>query len=212
MPAAAERIMVAPDTAPCSGVAPTTCLQVKRPGELDWQLHHSAIEGFVHEPGVASLLLVRERRIDHPPADAPDRVWVLEETIARDTIPSTLAGRLEGLRGTGWRLRLVEPAGRFGEAWRSTGLTLTFDAASDRIAGYGGCNRWFGAWSVDADGQSLAGQPFGSTQMACEEPRMAIEGAYLDLLGSARALRWWGTEVEVVARNGSRLLYERLLE
>lgn len=206
-----ERIIVAPEAAPCSGVGPMTCLQVKRPGELDWRLHYSGIEGFSHEPGVASLLLLRERRIDRPPADATDRVWVLEETIARDSIPKTPSGVLESLRGTGWRLRLVEPGGKFGEAWRSSGLTLTFDATSGRIAGYGGCNRWFGAWSVEGDG-SLASKPFGSTQMACPEPQMAIEAAYLGLLTSAASLHWWGTELGLVADDGTRLLYEQLLE
>jgi heat shock protein HslJ len=206
-----ERLMVAPETAPCTGVAHATCLQVKRPGELRWQLLHGGIEGFTYEPGVAFLLLVRQRRIDNPPADAPGRVWILQEIIGRHPIPPTLAGQLEALRGTGWRLHRVEPAEPFGDDWRSAGATLTFDQSSARIAGRGGCNRWFGSWSVQGDG-TLAAQPFGSTQMACPSPAMEIEDAYLGHLQQASTLRWWGTELEVVGRDGARLLFEQLLE
>lgn len=211
-----ERLMVAPETAPCTGVGPGTCLQVKQPGVLDWQLLHGGIEGFTPEPGVAFVLLVRERRIDNPPADAPSRVWVLQEMIGRHPIPPTLAGQLDALRGTGWRLRLVEPAGSFGDSWRGLGATLTFDKAPpdngwSRIAGGGGCNRWFDSWSVQGDAQ-LAAQPFGSTQMACPQPAMDMEAAYLDHLYRASTLRWWGTELEVVDRDGARLLFEQLLE
>ncbi|HMR34004.1 MAG TPA: DUF4377 domain-containing protein [Geminicoccaceae bacterium] len=207
----AERLMVAPETVPCTGVAPTSCLRVKKPGELDWQLLHGGIEGFTHEPGVAYLLLVRERRIDNPPADAPSRVWVLQEMVGRHPIPPDQAGVLETLRGTGWRPQRAQPAEPFGDAWRSSGLTLVFDKDTAHIYGHGGCNRWFGEWSVDGDGK-LAAQPFGSTMMACPDPQMKLEAAYLELLHSAVAVRWWGSEVEVIARGGACLLLDQLLE
>ena len=207
----ADRLMVAPETVPCTGVAPSTCLQVKKPGELDWQRLHGGIDGFTHEPGIAYLLLVRERRVDNPPADMPSRVWVLQEMIGRHPIPPDQAGVLEALRGTGWRPQRAEPAEPYGDAWRSSGLTLVFDKETPRIAGSGGCNRWFGSWSVGSDGK-LAAEPFGSTMMACPEPLMKLEAAYLDLLHGAEAVRWWGSEVEVVGRNGTRLLFDQLLE
>ncbi len=208
----AERLMVAPETASCTGVAPQACLKVKAPGDFDWRLHHGAIEGFTYEPGFAWTILVDERRVENPPADAPGRVLVLREVVTRHQIPPTLAGQLEGLRRSGWRLAKVRPAEPFDEAtWRGAGATLIFDKEPSRIAGRGGCNRWFGAWMVDADG-TLKPSPFGSTQMACPDPAMAIEAAYLDLLSHARTLHWWGTEVEVESRNGSRLLFEELLE
>lgn len=207
----AERLMVAPETVPCTGVAPMTCLQVKKPGEFDWRRIHGGIEGFTHESGSAYLLLVRERRVDNPPADAPSRVWVLQEMIGRHPIPPTQAGVLDALRGTGWRVQRAQPAEPFGDAWRSSGLTLVFDQQAPRIYGRGGCNRWFGSWSVDGEGK-LAAQPFGSTMMACPEPQMKLEGAYLGLLHDAAAVRWWGSELEVVGRDGARLLFDQLLE
>lgn len=207
----AERLMVAPETVPCTGVAPMTCLQVKKPGEFDWRPIHGGIEGFTHEPGSAYLLLVRERRIDNPPADAPSRVWALQEMIGRHPIPPTQAGVLDALRGTGWRAQRAQPAEPFGDAWRSSGLTLVFDKEAPRIYGRGGCNRWFGSWSVDGEGK-LSAQPFGSTMMACPEPQMKLEAAYLGLLHDAAAVRWWGSELEVVGRDGVRLLFDQLLE
>ena len=46
-----------------------------------WQLHHGEIEGFTFEPGVESVLRVKELPVAHPPADGSSVRWVLVEVL-----------------------------------------------------------------------------------------------------------------------------------
>lgn len=61
--------------------------------------------------------------------------------------------------------------------------TLTF-AEPGKVAGTGGCNRFFGA--VTVDGPSVEFGKMGSTMMACPPPLMEQEKRYLDALGEAK--------------------------
>ncbi|XZG69386.1 DUF4377 domain-containing protein [Chitinibacteraceae bacterium HSL-7] len=73
---------IAPDTKPCSaGAGRMDCLQVRKPGAQAWQFHYFGIDGLTKEAGVGYVVKVRQERIDNPPADAPDRRWVLVEVL-----------------------------------------------------------------------------------------------------------------------------------
>ncbi len=74
-------VLVAGQRAPCTGVAPGLCLQVRTSPGAPWQLHHGEIEGFTFEPGVESVLRVKELSVDHPPADGSSVRWVLVEVL-----------------------------------------------------------------------------------------------------------------------------------
>lgn len=52
---------------------------------------------------------------------------------------------------------------------------------SGRFSGSGGCNRYFGAFTL-TEGKLGIG-PIGSTMMACEQAAMDLERSYLDALG-----------------------------
>ncbi|MFC9894936.1 DUF4377 domain-containing protein [Nocardia sp. NPDC127579] len=77
-------IEVAPEDAPCTGVAPMRCLQVRRDPQAAWELHYFGIEGFDYQPGYTYRLLVEERPWVDPPADAPSSTWHLVRVIAKD--------------------------------------------------------------------------------------------------------------------------------
>jgi len=89
----------------------------------------------------------------------------------------------------------IGPAGDLiGTSWLATDIigksmtegaksTLNFVAAG-RVAGRGGCNRFFGA--VTIDGQSIEFGKIGSTMMACPPPMMEQEKRYLEALGQAK--------------------------
>ncbi len=64
-------------------------------------------------------------------------------------------------------------------------LTLAEGAAN----GFGGCNTFRGGYEVD--GESITIGPLAGTLMACEEPKMAAEGAYLPALEAADS---WAVE------------------
>jgi uncharacterized membrane protein len=61
------------------------------------------------------------------------------------------------------------------------GAEVTFDVQGDRMAGKAGCNSYFGG--VTVSGESLTLAPGGVTMMACPEPLMQLEAAFLDRLG-----------------------------
>lgn len=79
-----ERIVnVAGQRAPCSGVAPMLCLQVRSQPGAAWELHYGEIEGFDWQVGVEYVIRVREYAVDNPPADGSSLRWVLEEVLER---------------------------------------------------------------------------------------------------------------------------------
>ena len=85
-PSAAGReliVMVAGQRAPCTGVAPMLCLQVRTQPGAAWQLHYGEIEGFDWQVGVEYVIRVREYAVANPPADGASLRWVLEEVLER---------------------------------------------------------------------------------------------------------------------------------
>ena len=87
------------------------------------------------------------------------------------------------LEGTRWRL----------VAWTLSSLDaqafdITAAFADGQIGGHGGVNRYGGPYTLGSRHAFAAG-PLASTEMAGPEPAMRAEGAYLTLLGQARAYR-----------------------
>ncbi len=76
-------VLVAGQRAPCTGVMPGLCLQVRTSPGAPWQLHHGEIEGFTFEPGVEAVLRVKEVAVANPPADGSALRWVLVEVMER---------------------------------------------------------------------------------------------------------------------------------
>ena len=74
-------VNVAGQRAPCTGVAPMLCLQVRTQPGAAWQLHYSDIEGFDWQSGTEYVIRVREEAVANPPADAPSKRWVLLEVL-----------------------------------------------------------------------------------------------------------------------------------
>jgi heat shock protein HslJ len=62
-------------------------------------------------------------------------------------------------------------------------VDAVFDA--ERVAGTSGCNRYGGAYTVD--GATLAFGDLLSTEMACDEPLMTLEAAFVAALGGVRS-------------------------
>ena len=82
------------------------------------------------------------------------------------------------LTGTRWTVATIG-----GQASVSPAPTIEF--ASDRIAGSGGCNRYFGTYSA-ADG-ALSVSEIGATEMACAPDVMAREAAFFAALSATRS-------------------------
>lgn len=96
----------------------------------------------------------------------------------------------DGLAGSEWRpVQLGEHA-----VADAASLFVRFEAEG-RVAGHGGCNRFFGAYQI-ADGRISIG-PLGATRMACPEPDMNLETEFFQALEQARGF----------SRDGTRLVF-----
>lgn len=62
--------------------------------------------------------------------------------------------------------------------------TPTINFEEGRVFGAGSCNRFMGGYSISPDGLKLEMSQMASTMMACPEPLMQQEGAYLKTLGA----------------------------
>jgi heat shock protein HslJ len=86
--------------------------------------------------------------------------------------PPPAADRLDG---STWVLVSVD-----GQPVRAgTSITLAF--SDGMAAGSGGCNTYTGPYAMD--GPAISVGPLASTEMACPQPVMATEAAYLAALG-----------------------------
>jgi uncharacterized lipoprotein YbaY/heat shock protein HslJ len=92
--------------------------------------------------------------------------------------PAQAESQMTGLElaGTEWVLETLA-----GEAFADdVRPTIAFDAGG-RVAGSGGCNRYFGSYAVEGD--AIVVGHLGATQMACAFEVMTQEDRFLDALG-----------------------------
>jgi putative lipoprotein len=88
------------------------------------------------------------------------------------------------LRGTSW---LAEDIGGRGVIDRAQ-TTISFEP-DDRVAGSGGCNRYFGSVTIEGDAITFSNK-LGSTMMACAPALMDQERRFFDALAATRSYRF----------------------
>lgn len=124
-------------------------------------------ETLVHAPDDAMPRPTRKRRVTFEWRDGQ-----LSQGPDEDDGPLSIAD----LAGTAWRLLRIDGEG---DVMADTELTAEFSA--DRVAGTAGCNRYSGS-VADGGPAGIAIGPLLSTRMACPEPVMEQETAYLKRL------------------------------
>ncbi len=82
------------------------------------------------------------------------------------------------------------------------------DGDTWQVGGASACNSYGGR--VMTEGSSWSAEGFGGTEMACEEPRMAAEQAYLDALSAVETWSRPSTEELVLSGPDVELRYEVL--
>ena len=80
--------------------------------------------------------------------------------------------------------------------------SISFEA-DGKVAGSGGCNRFFGGY--EQDGESLSFLPLGSTRMACPPGIMKIEQDFFDMLGAVRKARVEASTLVLIDAAGKEL-------
>jgi heat shock protein HslJ len=122
-----------------------------------------------------------------------------EQAVATDESPEQLMAR-------GWKLTSITGAGIELALTQEIEITLVF-TPDGRIAGSGGCNRYFSGVELGAPGELSLG-PVGSTMMACSELTMAQEQQYLQALQSAGRYRLAGDRLELLFGEDGVLTFE----
>lgn len=189
-------LYVGPRKVECMGVAPMQCLQVKDAPEGEYENFFSGIDGFVFVPGYTYELRVRTFEIPNPPADDSSIGYTLEEVVSKEPAYS---GEAMALAGTEWRLVAFgeEQIVQYDPAVTTVNIIFGEDGS---VSGTSGCNQYGGSYTLEGD--TLGFGPLMSTLMACEEPAMSVEAAYLDALGSASTFTIRGNMLEIVYAAG----------
>lgn len=79
---------VASERVECVGEMQQLCLQVREPGETEWELFYDEIEGFTWEEGFRYTLEVARRTVENPPADGSSFQYRLVRVVERDEVGS----------------------------------------------------------------------------------------------------------------------------
>ena len=90
-------------------------------------------------------------------------------------------------------------------------LSVTAEIRDGQIAGFSGCNRYFGPISAPRPDRLAIG-PLGATLMACPEPASLVEARYLEALGSAKQFGFYLGQLTIRYGEGERggtLIYRR---
>ncbi len=106
------------------------------------------------------------------------------------------------LDSTSWVLNELGPEDAVTAVLSDTSITLNF--ADDGINGSAGCNSYFG--EANQSGSSLTFGAIGSTRMACPEPIMQQENAYLAALGTVSSFTLEGDQLTLDYEDG-RLVF-----
>ncbi len=126
------------------------------------------------------------------------------ETAPAEAAPAEAAAAEAGpltLEGVTWQVAELRGAdGTLAPAGAPATLTL----ADGQVSGSGGCNNFFGSYTLD--GSSLTFGQAGSTMMACEEDAMAFEQAFLGSLPNVASYAIAGQQLHLFAADGSLLL------
>ncbi|MCS6844762.1 MAG: META domain-containing protein [Caldilineales bacterium] len=191
-------LFVGPNQVPCVGVAPQMCLEVKTSPDAEYTLFYDTIAGFEFEPGFEYELRVERTRRADVPADASAFTYTLVEVVSKTAVASTLA-----LEGPIWRLLAVAyDNGQLVMPVAGTEATVTFQNGD--LGGNASCNTYFGTYT--ADGNALTVQVGGMTMMACPEPIMAQENAFVARLQEAASYAITADQLQILNADGQVVL------
>jgi heat shock protein HslJ len=107
-----------------------------------------------------------------------------------------------GIVGTRWNLISIVLEGVTIDGVVDAGADLTL-GADGRVVGRGGCNRYFGKYTLE--GENISFGPLASTLMYCEDT-MAMENAFFKALDAVRTVHWEDNALQMLSGDGSTVL------
>jgi heat shock protein HslJ len=119
--------------------------------------------------------------------------------------PNNCGGDFENIA---WKLKEYGTPGSLQLVQGNTDITLKFESNEKQINGSGGCNSYFGSYSIDSNCR-LKITELGATERACLDPTlMQQEQNYFNILLDAEALQIEGEELHISGSSGV-LVYTR---
>lgn len=80
-------IQVGPSLVDCTGVGLMQCMQIKKPGQSQWELFYGSIDGFTFTSGYLYKLDVKVTKRAIPiPADDSSQIWSLVKIIKKQKV------------------------------------------------------------------------------------------------------------------------------
>jgi hypothetical protein len=195
---------------PCVGVAPMSCLQVRRgdPAAGEWQNFYSQIRGFDYEPGYLYRLRVRETRLppEQVPADASSIRYELVEVLDKEPDPRM---RIHDI----WALERVDGSSidSFDAGSRREAPYMEFNVTRQEYFGNDGCNPVRGAiLTVGAEELRLDLVTRDDTTHSCGDGMLQSQLA----AAIGRVARWQreGLKLELLDDNDREVLAFRKID
>ena len=191
-------LYVGSELADCTGVAPQKCMLVKENPDDEYVMFYDQIAGFEYEEGYEYELLVQVEKVENPPADASNLKYTLVEEVSKTPVDAAEVATGPSLEGVLWVLQSYANA----NVLPDTKITVEFQ--DGKLSGNTGCNRYFGAYQQDDEALEIA--VGGKTTMACPEPIMAQEQAYLAALGEAATFEIADGQLTIANADGDVIL------
>jgi len=200
-----KTLYIGPALEDCSGVGQQTCMMVKESPDGDYHLFYQPIEGFDYEEGYEYEIVVNVEKVENPPADASSLKYILVKIVSKTSADAkeTVTAQSAGLENVEWRLTSYLGADGMTDVVDEAPITLSF--ADGKAVGNAGCNRYFTSYEVKDDAMTF-GEPIGRTMMACPDPVMEQEDAYLALLPKVATFKLDDHSLTLFDANGETLL------
>jgi len=82
-------------------------------------------------------------------------------------------------------------------------LSINFDASSNRVSGFSGCNSFFGDYTTD--GNTISFGPLATSKKYCQDAQNKIERQFLDVLSKTRTYKIEGNSIYLSNDDGQLL-------
>ena len=144
-----------------------------------------------------------------PQVTEPAAPQATEPTEPRTSESVTATGSSATLEGTIWKLvSYADNDGKTVDVLAGTEVTALFQDGT--VGGTAGCNNYFANYEVD--GNQLTVGVGGTTMMACPQPIMAQESAYMTNLAASAAYLITGDQLQIAGADGKTLLTYSVLQ
>jgi heat shock protein HslJ len=196
-----RELIIGPAPVACAGAPPQTCLSVTEPNGDEWLMRFDEIEGFGYSPGYTYQVLVEEPPLNEELADVPRLTLVRvvsEQPSAAGADGSPLA------RGD-WQLQSITPATAAEQNWSNSNIIATFYVAGGWAEGFGGCNPYLAALTVN--GEKLTISAPVTTLELCAENVENRQQTYLEELAKAQSYAVTGDNLELKLLDGGQMRF-----